>query len=285
MREIESSKKREMAHMPPRWPREFDLWSRIGASGRSVLMLDYDGTLAPFRKERLEAYPYPGVPERLARLAALESVRLVLVSGRPARELLGLLTRVPRIGERVEIWGDHGQERLRSDGSYSLRPVGEEERRLMDAVKEEVARLGLSGTVEAKPASLAIHWRGLDPQERDRINSAVRTLYRQQGERSDLRLLEFDGGIELRSKHAGKDAAVEQILAEEESGIIAAYLGDDLTDEDAFAAAGDRALSILVRIEPRESSARFWLKPPEELLEFLDSWVQAAGARSRRKDS
>lgn len=273
-----------MARIPPSWPRESDLWLRI-ASERSVLMLDYDGTLAPFRRERLEAYPYPGVPERLGALAALESLRLVLVSGRPARELLGLLACVPRIGERVEIWGDHGQERLRTDGSYSLRPVGEKERRLMESVKDEVARLGHSGAVEAKPASLAIHWRGLDSRERERINSSVRTLFQQRGEGSDLRLLEFDGGIELRSKHAGKDAAVEQILAEEEPGTIAAYLGDDLTDEDAFAAAGDRALSILVRTEPRESSARFWLKPPEELLEFLDSWVQAAGAQSGRKDS
>jgi trehalose-6-phosphatase len=55
-----------------------------------------------------------------------------------------------------------------------------------------------------------------------------------------------------------------------------AYLGDDLTDEDAFAAVGDRGLSFLVRGEARASNARYWLRPPEELLEFLDGWLASA---------
>ena len=55
-----------------------------------------------------------------------------------------------------------------------------------------------------------------------------------------------------------------------------AYLGDDLTDEDAFAAVGDRGFSILVRTEVRASCARFWLRPPQELLEFLDEWIAAS---------
>ena len=38
---------------------------------------------------------------------------------------------------------------------------------------------------------------------------------------------------------------------------------------------GDRGFSILVRTEVRESCARFWLRPPEELLEFLDDWIAA----------
>jgi trehalose 6-phosphate phosphatase len=55
-----------------------------------------------------------------------------------------------------------------------------------------------------------------------------------------------------------------------------AYLGDDLTDEDAFAALGDRGFSILVRTEVRASCARFWLRPPKELLAFLDEWIAAS---------
>ncbi len=54
-------------------------------------MLDYDGTLAPFHVDRFAATPYPGVEDRLAILSALARVRLVLVSGRSARELHDLL--------------------------------------------------------------------------------------------------------------------------------------------------------------------------------------------------
>ena len=56
-------------------------------------MLDYDGTLAPFHINRFAATPYPGVEDRLATLSGLSRVRLVLVSGRSARELRDLLPR------------------------------------------------------------------------------------------------------------------------------------------------------------------------------------------------
>ena len=58
---------------------------------RSLLMLDYDGTLAPFHVDRFAATAYPGVEERLATLSGLAQVRLVLISGRPAHELRSLL--------------------------------------------------------------------------------------------------------------------------------------------------------------------------------------------------
>ena len=72
----------------------------------------------------------------------------------------------------------------------------------------------------------------------------------------------------------------DQIVALEPAALPVAYLGDDLTDEDAFAAIGDRGFSILVRTEVRESFARFWLRPPEELLGFLDQWIAAAQSQS-----
>jgi trehalose-6-phosphatase len=71
---------------------------------------------------------------------------------------------------------------------------------------------------------------------------------------------------------------VKEILLQELPALPAAYLGDDLTDEDAFAAMGSGGYSILVRTEVRKSRARFWLRPPEELLGFLDEWI--ANSRS-----
>ena len=53
---------------------------------------------------------------------------------------------------------------------------------------------------------------------------------------------------------------------------VASYLGDDLTDEDAFRALKGRGLSVLVRNELRETLADIWLKPPGELIDFLLKW-------------
>ncbi len=102
-----------MTHFPPRWATSAEatiLGQRLRSAPRSVLMLDYDGTLAPFHIDRFAATPYPGVEDRLATLSGLSRVRLVLVSGRSARELRDLLP----TGIKAEIWGSHGREQMKS---------------------------------------------------------------------------------------------------------------------------------------------------------------------------
>jgi trehalose-6-phosphatase len=62
------------------------------------------------------------------------------------------------------------------------------------------------------------------------------------------------------------------ILGELGAGAVAAYLGDDLTDEDAFVAIKGRGLAALVRAEARPTAADIRLRPPDELLAFLRRW-------------
>ncbi len=261
-----------MNHFPPLWTNSAEaavLGQPLRSTPRSLLMLDYDGTLAPFHADRFAAVPYPGVTERLATLSGLSRVRLVLISGRPARELRGLLP----ANTGAEIWGSHGREQLKSDGFYRLFPLDPVQQAALDRVVAEMTALGFSEALELKPASVAIHWRSVAPAKEERIRTSIQSVFSRLAQPAALHLLPFDGGLELRATDRTKGTAVEQILAEEPSAFPVAYLGDDLTDEDAFAALGDRGFSILVRPEVRASSARFWLRPPQELLEFLDEWI------------
>ena len=235
-------------------------------------MLDYDGTLAPFHVDRFAAVPYPGVEERLATLSGLARIRLVLVTGRSARELRRL---VPP-STKAEIWGSHGREQLKCDGAYKLFALDSVQQATLQAVAREMAALGFSETLEVKPSSLAVHWRSFEPGTQEQIRSSIQSVFDHLAEPGRLHLLPFDGGLELRSTDITKGTAVGHILAEEPAAIPAAYLGDDLTDEDAFADIGKRGFSILVRTEVRASCARFWLRPPNELLEFLDDWIAAS---------
>src|SRR3984885_4129475 len=264
-----------MNHFPPLWANSAEaaaLGRSLRSLPRSLLMLDYDGTLAPFHNDRFAARAYPGVEDRLATLSAAPRVRLVLVSGRSAYELHDLLPP----GIRVEIWGSHGREQLKSDGSYELFTLNPVQQAALDLVGREMSALGFSKTLEVKPTSLAVHWRSFEPATQERIRSSVQTVFARLGEADGLHLLPFDGGVELRSTNRTKGTAVAQILSEEPATLPAAYLGDDLTDEDAFAAIGHRGYSILVRTEIRKSCAQFWLRPPEELLDFLDQWIAGA---------
>ena len=85
-------------------------------------------------------------------------------------------------------------------------------------------------------------------------------------------MLQFEAGLELRVAHPNKGDAVSSILEGLHPDVKVAYLGDDLTDEDAFHTLTNRGLTVLVRRAFRETCAQTWLKPPHELIGFLEQY-------------
>jgi trehalose 6-phosphate phosphatase len=245
------------------------------APGR-VLMLDYDGTLAPFHVRPERAVPYPGVRHALQELMEAAGTRVVIVSGRRAEELVPLIA----LDRCPEIWGGHGWERRLPCGTLRRQePTPEERRILAEAVRrgEELTRLG--ARIEHKPASVALHWRGLPALTVAKIRDRAQAAWMPLAEASDFDLLAFDGGLELRAKGCNKRHAVEAVLAETPADGCIAYLGDDLTDEDAFRAVKPRGVAVLVRPELRETAADVWIRPPRELLNFIRRWRIEKGKR------
>jgi len=94
-------------------------FERLNSRGGGALALDYDGTLAPFQVDRDAAVPYPGVAALIRDIQALGRTRVVLISGRPAEEVRRLLGVEPA----PEIWGAHGRQRLRPDGSSEMAEI------------------------------------------------------------------------------------------------------------------------------------------------------------------
>ena len=68
-----------------------DFMNHLSHAPTSALLLDYDGTLAPFQTERDHAYPYPGVIPILERIIRSGRTRVVVISGRPVHEVRALL--------------------------------------------------------------------------------------------------------------------------------------------------------------------------------------------------
>jgi len=73
-----------------------------------------------------------------------------------------------------------------------------------------------------------------------------------------------------------KGDAVKEILAEMDKNTVAAFLGDDYTDEDGFKSIKGKAIGVLVRKELRPTAADLWIRPPEELIAFLSQWLSDA---------
>lgn len=248
-------------------------FERLRTAAPRVLLLDYDGTLAPFTSDRDHAFPYPGIPELVSRIIRI-GTRVVLISGRPATQLLFL----SGIHPHPEIWGSHGLERLLTDGSYRLDAPTAEHQSALRAVASSLQSRGLSSYIEIKPGGIALHWRGLSRDQRTPLEAKVRDLFASAVQQHGLQLLPFDGGLELRVPGKNKGDAVSTILTEAGSQVAAAYLGDDQTDENAFRAIKGWGISILVRPEARPTEADIWLRPPEELGRFLQDWLATCGA-------
>ncbi len=255
-----------------------DFFERLRGAPRRALLLDYDGTLAPFRLDPAEAAPYPGVPEALDAIMEEARTNVVIVSGRSTRDLVSRL----HLKRPPEIWGSHGFEQLKPNGDYAVHPMDERALYLLaeaDSWERDIQRLG--GRTEQKPGSFAIHWRGLTATQMAQIRDLVRERWQwMQFQRSgDLHWHEFDGGIELRVSGRNKGDVVRALLEEAGSHAVAAYLGDDRTDEDAFRAIKGRGLAVLVRPEYRLTAADIWIQQPEELLAFLADWLAACEVR------
>lgn len=226
-----------------------------GLAARRPLLVasDYDGVLSPLVGDPSAAVPTPGVDEALTRLAAVDGVTVALVSGRGVADLQttsGLTGPYRWVGSHgAEFDGPlTGEAAVRRDGLVELlRPL---------VAATPGARL------EIKPASVAVHVR----QVEDR--SAASALLAQVGRVVDPSLTKKPGKevLEVAVTDADKGNALRRLRAE--LGAAATlYLGDDVTDEDAFRALGPDAVTVKIGDGP--TGARYRVADTDAALALL----------------
>ena len=255
-------------------------FQNVAQAPTSLLMLDYDGTLAPFTTQRDQAFPYPGVQLMLRNIMLTGRTRVVIISGRDVRETESLL----HLDPSPEIWGLHGLQHRMPNGITNMSPLDPGILSALSDADRWLTYQNLRETAEFKTGSIAVHWRGLPDSQVEERRGRVLLGWKPIAESSGLELLDFDGGIEICPRGANKGEAVRSTLRGMGTGSPAAYLGDDLTDERGFAAIRGHGLSILVRPQWRRTQAQLWLQPPKELLHFFTRWLQATGAQSAAGD-
>ncbi len=234
-----------------------------------LLMLDYDGTLAPFVVDRYKAYPYPWVRFILAQILQDKRNRVVIISGRNAKEVKALLgQKLP-----IEIWGGHGTERLLPSGELIREPVPSWAKGIFGQVEDWATDRNLLDCIEEKHGCLAFHVRGLEGGKVQGLLDDATQFFKKVSKGSDLQTETFDGGVELRLKGVDKGKVVRKLVSEVPANTASSYYGDDYTDEDAFVALGEEGVSFLVRQEFRKTKADVWIVPPDELKECLSRYI------------
>jgi trehalose-phosphatase len=124
--------------------------------------------------------------------------------------------------------------------------------------------------VERKKFAIAVHYRLVAPENVERVEAVVDEVTEN---RSELRKAYGKKIFELQPQvdwHKGKALfSLMKTLELDQDDVLPFYIGDDVTDEDAFRALRGRGIGIVVREEPYETAASYSLKDPEEVRAFL----------------
>lgn len=229
-----------------------------------LFFLDYDGTLAPIVDDPMQADPHPEIPAILEELD--KRYPLYIVTGRYPPHLRSFLD------SSFNVIGLHGIQRGRLHGELSSVISG----RAREAIEHYRRTAPTSDLIklEEKGPMFAVHYR----QASDK-NAARTTIRDWLGDVPEV--LDPIWGkdvVELRPAGISKGTAVREI-ADRYPDKTPIYMGDDVTDEDAFESLGDRAITI--KVGEGETGARYRLATIEDVVaylqRYLDSSQQSAG--------
>lgn len=199
---------------------------QIARTPRLLVACDYDGTLAPITSNPDEARPLPESVGALRALAGLHETTTAVISGRALRDL-ATLSRLP---SEVHLVGSHGSE-FDIGFVHALDAKARELHRKLESELEQLV-LDVPGvSLEVKPASIAVHVRRAEHDAGRRVLASVHS-----GPSTWEGVSTTDGKevVELAVVQTDKGRALDT-LRHQAGATATIFLGDDVTDEKAFA--------------------------------------------------
>lgn len=235
---------------------------------RLAVFLDYDGTLTPIVARPELAVMSDAMREVVRKLAT--HCPVAIVSGRDRVDVQHLV----RL-QMLYYAGSHGFDISGPQGAPIQHRVGEEFVATLDDTEMALHRhlSHIEGVlIERKAFSIAVHVRQVSTYLEQEVESQIDALLSREPK---LRKGRGKKVFELQPAIAwDKGQAVRWLLCTlglEAPTVTPLYIGDDVTDEDAFQvfASTNRGLGILVTEAPRPTAAQFVLRHPDEVQRFL----------------
>src|SRR5579864_6947837 len=253
---------------------ESEALARRFVSKQPTVFLDYDGTLTAIRDRPEDAVISDSMREAVRRLA--ERVPVVVVSGRDRKvvqKLMGLDNLIVAGDHGFDIWSPAAGSIQREEGASFEGMLREVEARLRAGLANIPGAL-----VEPKKSSVAAHFRLVPEEQRPHVKEIVDAILSEHPE--ELKVTPGKMVFEIQPRlDWDKGKAVLYLLEAldlDRDDVVPVYLGDDITDEDAFRALAGRGIGIFVggagdpETADRTTAAYYVLHTMGEVEEFLN---------------
>ena len=236
-----------------------------------ILFLDYDGTLTPIADTPHQAIIPKETKALLKELTKSLRVKIAIISGRSLGDIKAL------VGLKDIIYaGNHGLEiegpKIKFESQVSPRLKSIIRHIYEDAVSKFSKIKGV--LIEDKGLTISVHYRLVDKKDNQEFLSIFNEITDSYIVRGKIKINSGKKVYEIRPPVMwNKGMVVLWLLARQrfllgENKIFPIYIGDDVTDEDAFKALKKKGLTIFVG-EQSDSAAQYYLKTTEEVTEFL----------------
>lgn len=224
-----------------------------------LVVSDFDGTLSPIVEHPELARGDAGAIEALTELSRLRSTYAAVLSGRALEDLRGRVESEPQI----KLIGSHGGER---DGHRKA--GGPEMERIAEQLRSIAAQFP-GALLEFKPASIAAHYRHVEPSSVEAFLTLIKALA---SDYPGLRLVPGTFVVEAILHDQHKGLALEWARSWCAAGSIV-FLGDDVTDEDAFRVLGKDDVGI--KVGEGETAARHRVPGQASVVRVLKTLAEA----------
>ena len=233
--------------------------ARLARAPRLLVVCDYDGTLAPIVADPAQAVPRPESVRALRSLAELPDTTAGVISGRALNDLAAL----SGLPADVVLIGSHGAE-FDAGFAHALDHQAQALRRRLETELEQLVGRSPGVLLELKPASIAVHVRRAEPSVGASVLEAVRTGPAQW---EGIQVTEGKAVIELAVVETDKGEALD-MLRRQADATAALFVGDDVTDEKAFARLTDP--DVGVKVGHGETLAEYSIPDTEDVAVMLD---------------
>lgn len=232
-----------------------DALGSVAGAAHLLVTSDFDGTLAPIVDHPADARPLPAAASALRALAGLPATSVALISGRALRDLAAL----SGLAGVTQLVGSHGAE---FDTGFA-HDIDESLLRDIIGTLTEIAGRHPGATVEAKPASVALHIRNASAAD----GRAALTAARAASQSWAAETTEGKAVLEFAVISTDKGEAID-ILRERDKASAVVFFGDDVTDEKAFRRM--RGGDVGVKVGPGDTAAGFRVDSPADVAAALE---------------